>query len=40
MKSLELWRASSVIETGLVDIANSCFTLEELDIGWWYVNEF
>ena len=34
IKSLDLWRAYSLTNSGLYSISN-CFMLEELDIGWW-----
>ena len=35
IESLDLWRAYSLTQYGLNKIANSCFKLRELDIGWW-----
>ena len=40
IKSLDLWRAYSLTNRGLNEISKSCFKLEELDIGWWYVYSF
>lgn len=35
IESLDLWRAYSLTSFGLNKIANSCFSLQEIDIGWW-----
>ena len=35
IESLDLWRAYSLTSFGLNKIANKCFSLQEIDIGWW-----
>jgi F-box/leucine-rich repeat protein 4 len=35
IESLDLWRAYSLSHDSLNKIANSCFNLQYLDIGWW-----
>lgn len=37
IKSLDLWRAYSLTSKGIARLAESCFDLEELDLGWWFV---
>ncbi len=35
IESLDLWRAYGLTHDSLSKIANSCFNLHYLDIGWW-----
>ena len=35
LESLDLWRAYTLTNVGLNNVANNCVNLVELDIGWW-----
>jgi F-box/leucine-rich repeat protein 4 len=35
IESLDLWRAYGLTHEGLAKLANKCFNIKYIDIGWW-----
>lgn len=38
MQSIDMWKSRGLSSIGLRALAANCYALEEVDFGWWYVN--